>query len=428
MEAEQTEKEGDDDDDEDEEFNICGDDGVEIDVMQLILARIIFPEMIDYREKKIATRSISNLYGTSDDLSVHPTFTGSAAQASVPDTPAMSMTSSSSSSLPETLAATPPITLPRMLLCLDGDYPQIEAICGALRNEILQNQLESWKFAGGCSMIQQPNDLMKCHREFRRRLNNDDFYAPLSVEPGYMPRIDEFLSLTSRMQAASHATYRYFFARIEAIESQTFTMKSIQWGWEIAGIYPFSIQTMLCKCPSYRLKNTEEQKMIEEQTKLLGNSQRLKGLIRDEYILDFLGELGSTPITNMDGRVLIQQRALWLMSEDVYNFRAAREAEKHQALLEREEKAKQRDEARMQKARNDELLAQARERTTRDGNAWPPQVGKFCCNSICIKQCTSSSTWRCCSFCNDEMYVCGLQRCLKYLNSHQDVCAIRKNA
>ena len=295
-EVEQTEKEGDDDDDEVEEFILNGDDGVEIDVMQSILERIIFPEMIDYREKKIATRSISNLYDTADDLSVHPSFTAPAAQASVPDTPAMSMTSSSSGSLPETLEERPPITLPRMLLCLDGDYPQIEAICGALRNEILQNQLESWKFAGGCSMIQQPNDLMKCHREFRRRLNNDDFYAPLSVEPGYMPRIDEFLSLTSRMQAASHATYRYFFARIEAIESQTFTMKSIQWGWEIAGIYPFSLQTMLCKCPSYRLKNTEEQKMIEEQTKLLGNSQRLKGLIRDEYILDFLGELGSTPI------------------------------------------------------------------------------------------------------------------------------------
>lgn len=75
MEAEQTEKERDDDDEEDEEFNLYGDDGVEIDVMQLILARIIFPEMIDYREKKIATRSISNLYGTSDDLSVRSRVT-----------------------------------------------------------------------------------------------------------------------------------------------------------------------------------------------------------------------------------------------------------------------------------------------------------------------------------------------------------------
>ena len=130
----------------------------------------------------------------------------------------------------------------------------------------------------------------------------------------------------------------------------------------------------------------------------------------------------------MDGRALKQQRALWLMmSEDVYNIQAVREAEKFQPLLEREKKGTKHM-WRKRKTIELQLLTHARAGTTRDGNDWKPQVGKFCCNSICIKQCTSSSTWRCCSFCNDEMYACDLKRCLGYLNRHQDVCAIRKNA
>ena len=123
----------------------------------------------------------------------------------------------------------------------------------------------------------------------------------------------------------------------------------------------------------------------------------------------------------MDGRALIQQRALWLMmSEDVYNIQAARGAQKRQPLLEKEKKGTKRK-WRKRKTIELQLLTLARAGTTRDGLE---TTG----NSICIKQCTSSSTWRCCSFCNDEMYACDLKRCLGYLNRHQDVCAIRKNA
>ena len=112
----------------------------------------------------------------------------------------------------------------------------------------------------------------------------------------------------------------------------------------------------LRRCPNYCSSSAENQELIIAQTTLLGNSQHLRGLIPDALILGLSGGFRKTPITNMGERVLIQQRALWLMSDEVLNFRTAREAEKLQITLEREERARLRDEALTQRALNEEPL------------------------------------------------------------------------
>ena len=87
--------------------------------------------------------------------------------------------------------------------------------------------------------------------------------------------------------------------------------------------------------------------------------------------------------------------------------------------LEREERAQLRDEALMhvmERARNEELLAQARRDTITDGNPCEPLVSKYCCNLACEM------------FDNKHWLAAAMKRRLTQLNQHQLVCAVKHNA
>lgn len=424
-----------DDENDDGDYNVIDADGTDTDIMELILAKIVFPEMIEFRRQCMAnlvSPISSQLPGAA--TSVAPDWQRRAAVPVDLDIDEIRpMQISIEDYYPERFAVQPvvvtaPVELPRMVMCLDGDYPQIQAILIRLRPALNAANIEIWKSSGGCSMSQAANDLMKGHREFRRCLSSTDYYKPLTYTPRYVKDLETFLTSTSKMSAASRATYLHFFARVDAIESKVFTRECVNYGWRTAGILPFSIVQILSQCSSYREMNGAEQDLVVERTKLIAASHRSNGRISDEDMLEYLADLGvTTTIQNMETRVLIQQRSLWLTRQDVTDFRMAREARILAAARDKQEAATIKAAAKAKQVRVDQLRLEARENSVKDGNAHVPIVDCWCSNPACsTKYLSTCTTCRECSLCQAKFVVCGAKTCLTSLNSHQKVCAQRR--
>jgi hypothetical protein len=312
-----------------------------------------------------------------------------------------------------------------MLLTLDGDHPQIEAIFNAVLSTARTESIELLKFPGGSSLQFQPNDLMKSHVIIHQYVKSVQ-YRELErfQDPYWMPCLEAILA-PHKIDKASVDCFTAFFRQLPTIISKSFTHSTITAGWAMSGICPLDTDKIMEKCVKYANLNEEERVRCKEALPRLVEKSRLTGMCKDIDIAELLGDIVHTEITNMDVRVLNQQRSLWLNQEGVLDYRRFLHAEKERIAAQTAERAAVNELKKLEKKRIQD--AQAAQYTPHVDAT----VKSICFNDSCAKAgmyrdliLESDDQWRGCPFCDE--WFCHRKLCKDRMLKHMPICRVRK--
>jgi hypothetical protein len=103
----------------------------------------------------------------------------------------------------------------RILITADGYYPGIEAIIrkvGAIMNE---NGIEAFKWAGGCSLVEQPADVADSHANIHKAAASDTFRDDEDGAP--TDRVRDFIDFLPKLgsKGARLHTHQKFLRHLE---------------------------------------------------------------------------------------------------------------------------------------------------------------------------------------------------------------------
>lgn len=184
----------------------------------------------------------------------------------------------------------------RALLSFDGAYEHIEAIMkGSMAEYCRLHNIGLFKWAAGCSLVQQPNDVSKCHKilhaYFRKsgfRFFEDD--GAVRLRSGYSSamRVLQAHKATTK----SKQTFRRFFAHLPQCLAVSFTPDAISKGYADCGVYPFDVAKIMNGWnpggknakSSWQMLSSEEQQYIEVAIEKLSHTVEQEGTVTDEQI------------------------------------------------------------------------------------------------------------------------------------------------
>ena len=141
------------------------------------------------------------------------------------------------------------VNLPRAVLTFDGAYEQIEAVLSAdVAEWCVQHNIGLFKWAAACSLVQQPNDVSRCHKILHRLFASSKYlYAPVkkeNIRTSMFPVIAMLNSLP-KLAKDSKLTFTKFFCNLHDILHVAFHPDVIRRGWADAGIYPFNVEQIM---------------------------------------------------------------------------------------------------------------------------------------------------------------------------------------
>ena len=127
----------------------------------------------------------------------------------------------------------------RILITADGYYPGIEAIIRKVGAIMTENGIDAFKWAGGCSLVEQPADVADNHANIHKAAASDSFRddedgAPTDKVLAFI----EFLPTIGPKGARLH-THQKFLRHIEWMVDKAWTKRGITEGWRISGMWPF---------------------------------------------------------------------------------------------------------------------------------------------------------------------------------------------
>jgi hypothetical protein len=133
----------------------------------------------------------------------------------------------------------------RVLVCMDGYYPGIEALIrkvGAIMNE---NDIEAFKWAGGCTLVEQPADVADCHKNVHKEAASDTFkYDENGAPTEKVQDFIDFLPIIGPKGARLH-THQKFLRHLEWMVDKAWSKRGITEGWRISGMWPFDASRIL---------------------------------------------------------------------------------------------------------------------------------------------------------------------------------------
>ena len=183
----------------------------------------------------------------------------------------------------------------RIIFTLDGNYPGIEAIIrrvGAIMNE---NDIEVFKWAGGCTLTEQPADVADSHKEFHKTASGevfktDDFGAPSEFMAKFITFMGTICSDTARLH-----THQRFCRHFEWMVDKAWTKYGITQGWRISGLWPYDASKILAGWGGWELVSTENaQKIVDLCTDVDGDAFHEIGkakYLEDETAQSIFGDL-----------------------------------------------------------------------------------------------------------------------------------------
>jgi hypothetical protein len=393
----------------DEEGNNLPVSTLDTQIMEVILGQIVVPAM---QRKRAAVDA--ELTSALEELSI-----------SSHDSNNNSSSSSSSSSSTPTAATVSGVAQDPMLLTLDGDHPQIEAVFNDLLPLAISQNIEFLKFPGGGSLQFQPNDLMRSHAIIKQYVKSKQYIDKKNFEPPiWMPKLRAILA-PHRIDKASIDCFEGFFIQLQTILSKAFTVSTIMSGWATSGIFPLDTTVILEKCVRFEKLDEEQRTRCLEAVPVLVERAKWSGICLDVDIASLVGDIAFTDIKNMHERVINQQRSLWLNKEGVLEYRRALrlEREKREQIT-REKQALAQQRAADKKRLQEEQIAQHE-----------PIVDRARVTTCSNDQCNEAHTlrrvnlsvddmWRGCGYC--DFFYCHRSLCFSKLLKHQPVCKLRR--
>ena len=173
----------------------------------------------------------------------------------------------------------------RIVITMDGYYPGIEAI---IRNvgEVMNAQgIEAFKWAGGCSLKEQPADVADNHKELHKAAAGDTFkYDENGAPTEGMDNFIKFLASLGTNGARLH-THQKFLRHFEWMVDKAWTKHGITEGWRISGMWPVCAQNILSGWGGWEHIPTENaQKIVSLCTDVDGDA--FHEIVKDKFLDD----------------------------------------------------------------------------------------------------------------------------------------------
>lgn len=312
-----------------------------------------------------------------------------------------------------------------MCLSFDGDFPQIEASFVAGLEVARELKIDLQKFPGGTSLMYQPNDVMRSHSMIHRYVQSERFSSFCEHEmcdPKWLPDVEEMIQPIDK---ASRDSFLNFFRQLPEILDHAFQLKIIKSGWRSSGLMPLDHEAMLKKCAKWDKLHLHERDTILKAIPHIVREARLQGFVSDATMKELIPDINLTDVTNMDGRPINQQRALWLNGEGVLEMRRLQEAHRKQQATSTAEKQRSK---RIQKSTK--ALASAVQMIK---CAFSKSDGYIRCEGNRCKEIRRyvskqghDDGWRGCPIANCKRFFCGKASCQSQLRSHFDTCFFHK--
>jgi len=317
----------------------------------------------------------------------------------------------------------------KMVLMLDGDHPQIEAILGTIIEKHNCSVVQFVKFPGGCSLTFQPSDVMKSHALLKGSIKHLDSKEQVqkASNPTFLKAIVDFLKRVG-VSGKSLVTFANFFRVIMIYESRAFQAATVQNGWSIPGIWPYDRVKMLSTCQAFRDASQQEAEAIMAAIPILVDKAKVSGICEETDLQEHIYSIGSSfksPIDNMGQRCINQQRALWLNKQGVLDRRNAdRERKEADAAV-----AKLKADAAITNKNRQKMIQEAKLANIDEALQGPPPVGTWCSGN-CSKDKTKSTEpgddWKGCNgLATCGIWFCANKGCQTSLSKHRIRCCAR---
>jgi hypothetical protein len=186
--------------------------------------------------------------------------------------------------------------LPRAVLTFDGAYEQIEAVLSVdVAEWCVEHNIGLFKWAAACSLVQQPNDVSRCHKILHRLFASSKYlYAPVKKENirTCMFPVIAMLNSLPKLAKDSKLTFTKFFCNLHDILHEAFRPDVIRRGWADAGIFPFDVERIMSGWNHGATQANKSWSMLEAQYKefCLTAIEKLREPARSGQLLDALIE------------------------------------------------------------------------------------------------------------------------------------------
>jgi hypothetical protein len=182
--------------------------------------------------------------------------------------------------------------LPRAVLTFDGAHEQIEAVLSEdVAEWCIEHNIALFKWAAACSLVQQPNDVSRCHKILHRLFASSKYlYMPVkkeSIRTCLYPVIAMLNSLP-KLAKDSKLTFTKFFCNLHDILHDAFRPEVVRRGWADAGIHPFSVEQIMSGWNHGATKTNKSWTMLEPEYKqfCLTAISKLREPARSGQLLD----------------------------------------------------------------------------------------------------------------------------------------------
>ena len=346
------------------------------------------------------------------------------------------------------------LELERILVMMDGEHSQIEAILSYLVPLAEKKNIEILKTPASTSMVLQTNDACKMHQNMKSEVASIWSGESKIGDAHYTSYARELLRV---LDASSRETYLRFLSHFPEIASKA-TLKTIKAGWATTGLHPPDTTRMFQQSGSYKDLTPDQVAAISAALPAITEYAALNGSTPTDLMKSLLGDLGGSASAAGEDHTAGEQqpkrrkvleempinygRAFWLNHTKVTNDRKAKaqakideEEEKRRAT---EQKAQERLEKEQQRAENKKSRDEAKEaKRKREEEADTRKGDKSArkeketrcanpgCNVLYDSEDEDSVDWMGCNQRGKKckLWFCPKKPCQKLLDKHELVCA-----
>jgi hypothetical protein len=140
-------------------------------------------------------------------------------------------------------------TVLRALLTFDGAYEHIEAIMsGTMADYCRKHNIGLFKWAAGCSLVQQPADVSKCHKLIHSYFKRPRFVYNVAVQRSdlqtFFRPVMNVLDRHKAKSATKTAFCRFFHHLPDALHC-AFLPINVREGFSVCGLFPFDVDKIM---------------------------------------------------------------------------------------------------------------------------------------------------------------------------------------
>jgi hypothetical protein len=232
----------------------------------------------------------------------------------------------------------------RMILTLDGDFPQINLLAQDEWEATLDaSSTELLKFPAACSGALQMNDVSSGFRVLKSLLRGTLDYKEYGnfSPPVYMNDLTTLLNTRTGLATSKKKLILEFFKHAQAILHKAFNPAAIKKSYKKSGFYPFNAEQIMSQCTEWKSMEPEKKRaMLAEIPKLTNVALEAGKLLEKDLERAHIGRDPDEKITKtpLDEKHASYQRTLWLNHRKYSEERRERNAE---LARQAEEKAQQ---------------------------------------------------------------------------------------